>query len=622
MKHLLILLCVFAMGRAKAQTDSLTLSPATPHPGESLRITFSPRNPVFAGQSSISGGIAIFNAKAGFAVADLVLFRSGDAWTSTVTLPDTAVGFIAFLTDPSGKYAAAIPSLCYASTGDPIPQGNYALYFAYSNSGKYLFGMNADKDKSDAFRKAYYDAVGAGLKNFGDKIAYDMYLKDTALVLHDLASLPLRADATEQDYIVASSTAARVKNKALSELLTNLRNTKFPDGEWLRYNLERDLSAEKDIDAKLALIAGFLKAHPGDTLPSSPYYSNMVQIRSGTYALAGDLPNAVRVIPSGMHGLELAGLYNNIAWYACLKNQYISEALRLSAASLDTLKAIEVSGEEKPYYVTSAHFKKELESNYALYADTYAFLMYKSGKYAEALSYETLSLKASEDPTADIVERYHMIMEKVEKPSKVLASLSDYIAKGKSDSPMNAQFVRLKGKKGEQALAVLEAQAKATKQAEMVKTILNEPAGGFVLRDLEGKQVSMDSLRGKTVILDFWATWCGPCKASFPAMQQIVNKHKEDKNVVLLFIDTWENVDDKKKNAIDFIKQSPYTFHVLMDNDNQVVEHYKVEGIPTKFIIDKDGVLRFKAVGFDGSTENTVSELESMIELAGHPSHP
>jgi thiol-disulfide isomerase/thioredoxin len=116
--------------------------------------------------------------------------------------------------------------------------------------------------------------------------------------------------------------------------------------------------------------------------------------------------------------------------------------------------------------------------------------------------------------------------------------------------------------------------------------------------------------------VDFWATWCGPCKASFPGMQKMVSKYKDDPNVKFVFIDTWEKGDEKQKNAAEFIANNKYSFHVLMDNDDKVVAEFKVEGIPTKFVIDKNGMVRFKAVGFDGSDDKLMTELTAMIEMA------
>jgi peroxiredoxin len=86
--------------------------------------------------------------------------------------------------------------------------------------------------------------------------------------------------------------------------------------------------------------------------------------------------------------------------------------------------------------------------------------------------------------------------------------------------------------------------------------------------------------------------------------------------VRFVFIDTWEKGDEKQKNAAEFIANNKYSFHVLMDNDDKVVAEFKVEGIPTKFVIDKNGMVRFKAVGFDGSDDKLMTELTAMIEMA------
>ena len=96
----------------------------------------------------------------------------------------------------------------------------------------------------------------------------------------------------------------------------------------------------------------------------------------------------------------------------------------------------------------------------------------------------------------------------------------------------------------------------------------------------------------------------------------MVTKYKDDSDVKFLFVDTWETTDKKEKNAADFIASKKYGFHVLMDNDSKVVEQFKVSGIPTKFVIDKNGIIRFKAIGFDGSDDKLVSELTAMIDMA------
>ncbi|WP_162237745.1 TlpA disulfide reductase family protein [Pedobacter sp. Leaf41] len=124
------------------------------------------------------------------------------------------------------------------------------------------------------------------------------------------------------------------------------------------------------------------------------------------------------------------------------------------------------------------------------------------------------------------------------------------------------------------------------------------------------------------MILDFWATWCAPCKAYFPAMQMAVNKIKDNENVKFLFIHTWERSATPTQDAADYIKSMKYNFTVLMDNKdpqnktNKVLSSYKVNGIPAKFVIDGTGNVRFKLTGFDGSNEAGVDELTMMIEMA------
>ncbi|RBQ09017.1 TlpA family protein disulfide reductase [Pedobacter miscanthi] len=156
---------------------------------------------------------------------------------------------------------------------------------------------------------------------------------------------------------------------------------------------------------------------------------------------------------------------------------------------------------------------------------------------------------------------------------------------------------------------------------KLLSEMISVPAPNFILKDLDGNTVSIKDLKGKIIVLDFWSTWCVPCKKSFPAMQLAVNAYKNDPGVKFLFIHTWETtktpVDDVKK----YITQSGFKFEVLMDlkdasGHNAAVEAYSVSAIPAKFIIDKAGNIVFKLTGFTGTDDAALAEISERIMLA------
>ena len=121
---------------------------------------------------------------------------------------------------------------------------------------------------------------------------------------------------------------------------------------------------------------------------------------------------------------------------------------------------------------------------------------------------------------------------------------------------------------------------------------IGSPAPDFTVEDLEGKKLKLSSLRGKPVFIDFWATWCGPCRMSLPHTQELSDKHGKEITVVTI---SDEDVD----TIVNFRKEKNYTYPAYRDPTNKASELYNVEGIPTFVVIDDKGNLVGYVTGYD-----------------------
>jgi thiol-disulfide isomerase/thioredoxin len=116
-----------------------------------------------------------------------------------------------------------------------------------------------------------------------------------------------------------------------------------------------------------------------------------------------------------------------------------------------------------------------------------------------------------------------------------------------------------------------------------------------------------DSIKGKVVIVDFWASWCGPCKESFPAMNDLQKKYA-DKGLVIIAV----NEDEDKSDMQDFLKDNAAGFTVVRDARQKLVAVAGIQTMPSSFVLDDTGKVRFAHTGFHGA--ETRKEYEEQIE--------
>jgi peroxiredoxin/outer membrane lipoprotein-sorting protein len=125
-----------------------------------------------------------------------------------------------------------------------------------------------------------------------------------------------------------------------------------------------------------------------------------------------------------------------------------------------------------------------------------------------------------------------------------------------------------------------------------------QPAPEFALKDLQGNEVRLADYKGKIVVLNVFAHWCGPCRKEAPELEKDLWQAYRERDVVVLGVATWAQ-DNPTKRAEEFAREFKLTFPVLVDAENKVAEMYRVRGVPTTFIIDREGIVREFVVGAD-----------------------
>lgn len=142
-----------------------------------------------------------------------------------------------------------------------------------------------------------------------------------------------------------------------------------------------------------------------------------------------------------------------------------------------------------------------------------------------------------------------------------------------------------------------------------LSTDAGQPAPNFALPNAQGTTVALQSLRGQVVYVDFWASWCGPCRRSFPWMNEMQQKYGS-KGLAIVAV----NVDKKRADAEKFLAQLPATFPVVFDEAGASPGAFGVKGMPSSFLIDMRGNVVFVERGFlDGSRADLEDRIKSLL---------
>ncbi len=621
---LLFGILLFSCSKETTKTTNIfSFDPVSPESGEEIKIYFLPDSTQLSGSDSIDAIIYEYNVVAEKAT-EIPMQRKKNYFMVKYLPSKETKGLI--LKFKSGKKEDTNKKHGYViyitdGKGISLPGAKAGLAAAYVGWGRNIGLDNLIEEGLALFNQDFLKSHNIKEK-YLDNYFYALWRNDrktaAEIITKELEFLDGKTDKSEDNYKVLTKWYGTLGVPDKVSKYTKEGVEKYPDSDFaksVQFDNFRQAHTSKEKDK---LLAKFKKDFPNDDLLNS-FYEDYAYfyIQKGNF---NDTYNFFAKNKSLIHPF-----YFDYAAQKMLKSNYNQKKVEdLYIWGIERGRTlVKKSSNKKTNFLTEDEAKVENNYYLALNLLGYGKTLYDKGEKEKAIPLLAEGVEKSKDfnsnPEMNLL--YAKVLLESGNIDKALTVAEEFVSEGNGSEEMiallkKAYIAKNGSNKGfNEYVTKYEAAAKEEIFKTVKNEMINEPAPNFELKDLEGKIVTLSDMKGKTFVLDFWATWCGPCKKSFPGMQKAVDYYKDDDNVKFLFVNTWERVDDKVKNARDFINKNKYSLHVLMDIENKAVTDYKVSGIPTKFIIDKNGNIRFKSIGFSGDTHKMFEEIKIMIDM-------
>lgn len=654
LKHLfsLILLPLISAPAVLSQEVSrLTFNPEYPKAGEPVTLNYTPL-PAMTGAQTING-IAYTYKNGRWTGHDISLKNEGNVWKGVFT-PEPETGFMAFkfMVDTIVDINSAenpFATMINKEDGRPWPEGYAAWGLLRSDKyGRSIPGyidFNSNKEASDTV--VYFWINNEITYNPSTSVAYAPLFARAARAANIGNSETRISNAV--NYLLSVETEEALMNaleivtdEAKADSIRQLIFSKYPEGLMAmrkKYDEEFDY---RSIEAT--------KKHFSDFAAQFPYtpqreeylsrygkgYDNIYSSLMIFEALDGDTTNQDSYLDK-LSYFGCANIFYKLVGIPHLrKDKTDAELLPFATKIIERMAAIKNEKPSSYSYLSASEWEREADRVVEdLIAEDYSEILKNNGNFEKALEYSRMAQKKAQYKRAEINDN----MAELLKATGHIAELKSLLEKSQYNNQVSTMqeemlkeiYVNEHGSADGYEAYVENLKNPAEKSAIQKAVEVCRRDGimpAWKLMDADGKEISSEQLKGKVYVIDFWANWCHPCKASLPGMQLAAEHFKNDDNVEFLFVDTQESPEnDYQQKAKDYLKEKGLDLHLVFDamhdgsevNDllcGQVMKQYTTSGIPLKVVVDADGNVRFLSVGYKGSPSALRDEMIEMVEQA------
>jgi thiol-disulfide isomerase/thioredoxin len=353
---------------------------------------------------------------------------------------------------------------------------------------------------------------------------------------------------------------------------------------------------------RVAALRAFVTAHPDSGFVPDAKHRIMRSIIAAK-APSSDVVKAYdEAAAVATDAIDKAMIQNEVASELANRGEMLEKAASLASESLAALPA---------------DFDAEMRG---AVQDSLGWALARKGDVPAALK----NLKAADSLVPGNQEILYHLGVALEKSGEIDGAIDAYVRSVavylgddlSAEAPLKALWTKKNG--SEKGLDAKLAEAREVSRNFVIfdSRRFEQPAPAWQLNDLGGKPVKLADFAGKVVVMDFWGTWCPPCREELPKFQELYVKYKDNPGVAFLSMN-WERPGEpaaRIKLVTDFMAANNYTFPVVLDHDRVAIEAYKIPGFPTVFMIDGTGTIRYRNVGYDHGVEQILeAQLQSLL---------